>query len=948
MPEDEELENQENQERGFESIEAQAQRDRDAAAAFAAQTEASLEEIIRADNRAAYDKTRHRNKIMLGNMAEEYRNNAMLDERLSGIVSLIDRYSKMDVTATTGGSYKDETALYERIHKEINDYTASMEEKLQSRASDTPEFVTNLRMASALRDYFNLQRDGQLQVPDFTAPENAHIRHIDTRGKTIGKFLLDPELDRKARPLFPHDPSLDDIRQHALGDCYLLSSLSTIASSDPQKIKDAMHDNGDGTVTVRFFAKKKTDFDHPEQEPETEPIYVTVDKVTPMEESADVCVWVQTMERAYAASGLHLGSALAGNAVPENIDELYETYSKADPATLPSHLECPWLIGEDGKLHPWQPDYRQIEGGHSSDFTELLLGPEQRGMKFTVSGLHRELDDLDETAEEKPSNAKDVAIAVFGGAVKSIDPEYAAYCTVGRMGGQTLCMHRLCYRYLTGNRPEVQLDPEKPSRDVMREDYKHFQSIYNDLNVFLVNMLDEDSGYIGSYGPDLAKLRGMLDKNDYSFITDAGRKPRYTDEKGSPRKPTAEESAEWDKHVEEQRKDPVIHEWCKKWLTMVEQGINVMQARHYPEAYSGRYTYTQEKLWDIMTKEMQDRAFINAGTTDDLPDNAAKGLIGGHAYSVVDLRKREVNGKTLRFVVLRNPWGSTTLEYTYGENGAITGTKEHKDTKEKDGGLFELELGDFARDFNSIYLNGNVSEAEKFISQINKKRMKDDAPMTKDCYRQYFGTLQKLQYIMKESGTVFSGASPEFKKLGETLRYSLKDAAKLNGSGIKGFGNRLTDLSEACRQYMLHCERDPRSGVVRETRLECARAIRSYCEMMQAGVTDPAKTLYDSRTALADRAFETGMKLARSDPKYAPKLTEAARDPKKTAALRERMLSNPGFRKYLESKTYSDIRIELEKQDKYFTEEIVRASGMKPAQKQAPDQPAAAKGAKLP
>lgn len=39
-----------------------------------------------------------------------------------------------------------------------------------------------------------------------------------------------------------------------------------------------------------------------------------------------------------------------------------------------NNLENPWLIDEDGKLRKWEPNYSAIEGGHSSAFTEFLLG----------------------------------------------------------------------------------------------------------------------------------------------------------------------------------------------------------------------------------------------------------------------------------------------------------------------------------------------------------------------------------------------------------------------------------------------------------------------------------------------------------------------------------------------------------------------------------------------
>ena len=56
-----------------------------------------------------------------------------------------------------------------------------------------------------------------------------------------------------AGSLFPHTPSHSDEVQGALGDCYLISALGTLADSNPAAIQNAIINNGDGTYTVRFY-----------------------------------------------------------------------------------------------------------------------------------------------------------------------------------------------------------------------------------------------------------------------------------------------------------------------------------------------------------------------------------------------------------------------------------------------------------------------------------------------------------------------------------------------------------------------------------------------------------------------------------------------------------------------------------------------------------------------
>jgi hypothetical protein len=46
--------------------------------------------------------------------------------------------------------------------------------------------------------------------------------------------------------------SYNDIHQQQVGDCFLLGSLAAVARQDPQRIRDMVVDNGNGTYTVTF------------------------------------------------------------------------------------------------------------------------------------------------------------------------------------------------------------------------------------------------------------------------------------------------------------------------------------------------------------------------------------------------------------------------------------------------------------------------------------------------------------------------------------------------------------------------------------------------------------------------------------------------------------------------------------------------------------------------
>jgi hypothetical protein len=120
--------------------------------------------------------------------------------------------------------------------------------------------------------------------------------------------------------LFPHSPSHTDEYQGDLGDCYLISSLGTLADSNPAAIKNMIIDNGDGTFTVRFYAGSIGTFYNPDGSigvgfsGGVTADYVTVDRMLPASaygtlgyaddgascSNASNCLWIPLIEKAYA------------------------------------------------------------------------------------------------------------------------------------------------------------------------------------------------------------------------------------------------------------------------------------------------------------------------------------------------------------------------------------------------------------------------------------------------------------------------------------------------------------------------------------------------------------------------------------------------------------------------------------------------------------------------
>ncbi|MFN9759225.1 MAG: C2 family cysteine protease [Pseudanabaena sp.] len=101
--------------------------------------------------------------------------------------------------------------------------------------------------------------------------------------------------------LFQNGTSANDIVQGAVGDCYYVATLASIAQEKPEYIQNMFTDNGDNTFTVRFYNNGVAD-------------YVTVDRYLPTSgnyaayagwgggsvTSTSNELWVALAEKAYA------------------------------------------------------------------------------------------------------------------------------------------------------------------------------------------------------------------------------------------------------------------------------------------------------------------------------------------------------------------------------------------------------------------------------------------------------------------------------------------------------------------------------------------------------------------------------------------------------------------------------------------------------------------------
>ena len=100
--------------------------------------------------------------------------------------------------------------------------------------------------------YLDMNTNGCLDTKRHIHKTGEHEKNPKARTLTVWTNV-------EKQSLFPHKPSIHDIQQRTVQDCYMMSSLAAIAHFTPEYIKQSMRDNGDGTVTVRFYDEKTSD-----------------------------------------------------------------------------------------------------------------------------------------------------------------------------------------------------------------------------------------------------------------------------------------------------------------------------------------------------------------------------------------------------------------------------------------------------------------------------------------------------------------------------------------------------------------------------------------------------------------------------------------------------------------------------------------------------------------
>lgn len=578
----------------------------------------------------------------------------------------VKAYAELDLDQTTE---KEQAKKIEEAVREIQNDLLHLENLYQAETNAAKKQILQeqIQTLNRYKLYFDVNMKGQLDTENI--PEGSRQEFVaDEKIKKDGILPLSWK-DVKEMPLFSHEPTIDDIQQGCLGDCYMESALADLVVNHPEEIKQCMKDNGDGTVTVRLFDRVWDEYRMYVER--FTPVYITVEKTIPSllgkEFYSQGAMWAQMLQKAYAASRLGKGDDVdyrkyVKSEVWDGHEKEYENLQKTDKVKAEA-LKAKLEAKEEKIYTKNRISYERISGGFGNQFLEILQGKsvdefharnitgvQIQRMTAVVKEKWRYHKPADEPATEMEKNdvnfLMDAVKDIIGRSVKykngkaygpplNIEDIYEACCSV---------------HLRVNNTPEYSLFLQRNRIDEksprLAEDVKR---VVDGLWPYLEKSLENFSP--SYYYTDGSTGRYRIEHRVFSSVKD--------------------------KNGNE----------------------------------TGKYTPYAKGVYQLLEAALKAGKPVGAGTCHYMPkgvtatglngESMSGGIVEGHDYSILGVK--ELNG--YKYVLMRNPWKSTGVGYakiTIPGNPPIIKYKEEKVGKEQNG-QFLLELNEFMTRVDHVY-----------------------------------------------------------------------------------------------------------------------------------------------------------------------------------------------------------------------------------------------------
>ncbi len=607
--------------------------------------------------------------------------NLPADALLQELFAKVERYANMNVTSVgvqagrSNVSLENEDALVKEI----------------------------LRDAAALRDQYTQQNIGE-QSPKFQA-----VNKIFTKfDKHVGGHLPDPPagsyvmdhtgvepqftvndtgvwFSKRDEPLFPHEPTINDVRQGGIGDCFFMGAVCSVVTAHPGLIKHMMKDDGQGHVTVRLFSFEDGGF---------KPFYIKVNKTVPRRGNRDLyakdALWVQMLEKAVVASeitrkfkmdfDLNQFFTIDGD-VKVPLDYSNPKFQQIMGDVKPGEIEG------NGKVRS-QGQFQAFIGGFGEAVIPLLTGKflsHHKTIDYKMYYSDNVYNKL-RPAEQNRVNGR----ARFSGAAK-LNEE-------GEEHVRQLVIEK--YGQVGDNFVPMNAD----QRYINKALYYQFTGKDRSLNVdakdraIAVKFVKTCLSYMDRQVPQLEKNVRPSDlyaKLMNSFIKEL---------------PNVKEK---DKKAFKDFMKTDDFKLVRKYIRNTLKRADVADVARYT-LYSGNYYGKALDVYDKIRQGEQQNVPMLAGGTEYLLNKGphenvgegegnSKGLYSSHQYTIHGVREKTFGGKTYKFVLVHNPWGNDGTEYYYNPKNKKLARRQVKN-KNKTEGYSYVELSDFMMGYGTVYI----------------------------------------------------------------------------------------------------------------------------------------------------------------------------------------------------------------------------------------------------
>lgn len=637
----------------------------------------------------------------------------------------------------------------ERYIRQGNDtllrVTLQQMHQMRAHIHQMPADIQARKFIAEKLDYYISYYDGMLTMSESAVQPGIPLEFIDAR-KTEPtptkklqekinnhKLQIGTTADKyKHAPLFPARPQIQDVQQGHVGDCFLMASIASLIQSDPEQLMKSMRDNGDNTVTVRFFRKrKKKDYLWEQNktifklsEPQVDAAYYAS-----MPQSEKLEFLIKTVLYSETASGAgSFSDTLKKDLPPQwatiqydskslcehliqdaNLHDILKESVPMEEALHQLYLKDPVIINRSLTAYIAQAraaGVTNLDANNQSYMQEIYVMvtkdlPEEifsedgqqkareiyaRGplwvrlleKAYAASGLNQE-------RKEKDSKQKPLA---------DMERSYQGIC-----GGSTSCT----LEHLTGkpNHSKAIFKTYKEHKNTLTEAMKrHFGESWIDTisSRFHLTKSQADALKQALEQEDASQQKSATEKdeNDMDIITYYRRQAAGLDDLIRVILTSNIPFASGD--ANEQRRELA--------LLLVGELSTDKKCQLQFARFSGQYTKNaMDKLRKIKNALAQGKP-IGAGSTSFIPKSVQKGGLndepvdGGiaqrHAYSILGTRTIGKN----EFIVLRNPWAKKPNMYHRQPDGSVT---DEMDRSVDTNGVFLMELNDFVRKFKKLH-----------------------------------------------------------------------------------------------------------------------------------------------------------------------------------------------------------------------------------------------------